>query len=142
MRPPGRGIPWTMIGWVLSGLVVLGLVAVGVAALVAPRASSVQYGIVMDEPRALALIRAMGVRDVVIGVLIALLAVERAREALAWAMFAAALVALIDLAVVMADRRTAARAGAPRRGFDRSCCLHAAGGIGFLVTGAVLRAGL
>jgi|SRR5882724_5391530 len=131
-----------MIGWVLSGFVILGLLAVGVAALVAPQMSSVQYGIVMNEPRARAFIRAMGVRDVVIGVLIALLALDQARDALAWAMFAAAPVALVDLAVVMADRRLAAATGASRRGFDRSCALHAAGVFGFLVTGAVLRAGL
>ena len=119
---------------------IVGLVAVGVGALVTPRMASAQFGIVTGESRALALVRAMGVRDVVIGVLLALLAMERARDTLAWAMFATALVAFVDLAVVMADRRTAA--GALQRPFDRSCWLHAIGAIGFLVTGTVLRAGL
>ena len=119
---------------------IVGLVAVGVGALVTPRMASAQFGIVTGESRALALVRAMGVRDVVIGVLLALLAMERARDTLAWAMFATALVAFVDLAVVMADRRTAA--GAPQRPFVRSCWLHAIGAIGFLVTGTVLRAGL
>ena len=128
-----------MIGPILSALVCLALVAVGAGALVAPRFSASQYGIVIDDPRALALIRAMGVRDVVIGALIALLAVTGAREALVWAMFAAAPVALIDLALVVADRRTATGTG---HWFDRSCALHAAGAIGLLVTGAMLRAGL
>jgi hypothetical protein len=131
-----------MIGWVLSLLVPLVLVAVGVAALIAPRTSSSQYGIVMDDSRALALIRAMGVRDVVIGILLALLALEQSREVLAWAMFAAALVAVVDFAVVTADRRSAAVPGVTRGGLDRSCWLHAAGGIGLVVTGVVLRAGL
>ena len=131
-----------MIGWTLSALMAFGLVAVGVAALVAPRVSSSQYGIVMDDPRALAFIRAMGVRDVVIGILLALLALERGREALAWAMFAVALVALVDLAVVTVDRRAAVATGTSARGFDRSRLLHAAGAIGLLAAGAVLRAGL
>ena len=131
-----------MIGWVLSLLVPFVLVAVGVAALVAPRTSSSQYGIVMDDSRALAFIRAMGVRDVVIGILLALLALERSREGLAWGMFAAALVAVVDFAVVTADRRAAAVPGVTRGGFDRSCWLHAVGGIGLVVTGVVLRAGL
>ena len=117
---------------------IVGLVAVGVGALVTPRMASVQFGIVTGEPRALAFIRAMGVRDVVIGVLLALLAAERARETLAWAMFATALVAVTDLAVVMADRRTRT----PRRMLDRSCWLHAGGAVAFVVTGAVLRAGI
>ena len=130
-----------MIGWVLSVLVPLGLVAVGLAALVAPRTSSSHYGLVIDDPRALALIRAMGIRDVVIGILLALLALARARAALVWAMFAVAMVALLDLAVVTADRRAAAATGAAKRRFDRACCLHAAGAIGLLVAGAVLRAG-
>ena len=127
-----------MLGSVLSALVFLALVAVGVVALVAPRFSASQYGIVIDDPRALALIRAMGVRDVAIGALIALLALTGAREALVWAMFATAPVALIDLALVAADRRTA---GTGHR-LDRSCALHAAGAIGLLVTAAILRAGL
>jgi len=42
-------------------------------------------------------------------------------------MFTTALVAVIDLVVVMADRRTAAAAGTSKRAFERSCCLHAAG---------------
>ena len=131
-----------MIGWMLSTLVLGALVVIGVAGLVAPRVASSQYGIVLDDPRALGLIRALGVRDVAIGVLLALLVREQAREALAWAMFALAAVALIDLAVVTADRRATAAAGAPPRGLDPPRYLHAGGAIGLLVTGAVLRAGL
>lgn len=131
-----------MIGWTLSALVVLGLVAIGVAALVAPRVSSFQYGIVMDDPRALAFVRAMGVRDLVLGVVLALLALEQAREALAGAMFAVALIAVIDFAVVTADHRATAPAGATRRGFDQPRTLHFTGAIWLLLTGAVLRAGL
>ena len=131
-----------MIGWVLSNFVVGALVVVGVAGLVAPRVASSQYGIVLDDRRALGLIRALAIRDVVIGVLLALLVREQARGALAWAMFALAAVALIDLWVVTADRRATAAAGTPWRGVDPSRYLHAGGAIGLLVTGAILRAGL
>lgn len=126
-----------MIGWTLSALVFVALVIIGIAALVAPRASSSQYGIVTADPRALALIRAMGVRDVVLGALVALLALQEARGALVWAMLALALVAVVDLGLVMADRR----ASAATRAFDGSCRLHAAGVIGLLLTAAILHAG-
>src|SRR5262245_47051800 len=125
-----------MIGWVLSILVPLALVALGAGALVAPRTASAQFGIVLDDPRALAFIRAMGVRDLALGILLALLALQRARDALAWGMFAVRLVALADFAVVTADHRPGAG------GVDRSRYLHAVGAIGLLVAGAVLRAGL
>jgi len=42
-------LPGTMIGWMLSTLVPGALVVIGVADLVAPRASSSQYGIVLDD---------------------------------------------------------------------------------------------
>jgi len=38
-----------MIGWILSTLVLGALVVIGVAGLVAPHASSSQYGIVLDD---------------------------------------------------------------------------------------------
>jgi Domain of unknown function (DUF4267) len=131
-----------MIGWMLSILMSLALVAIGAAAVVAPRTASSQFGIVSADPRALGFVRAMGVRDVALGILLTLLALERAREGLAWAMFAMALVAVVDFAVVTVDRRAVAATGNATRGVDRSRYLHAAGAIGLLVTGAVLHAGL
>lgn len=86
-----------------------GLVAIGVGALVAPRMASVQYGIVLDDPRALAFIRAMGVRDVMIGVVLALLAAAGASVALGWAMSSAALVAAVDYLVVSTDAPATSR---------------------------------
>jgi hypothetical protein len=130
-----------MVGWLLSVVVALGLTAVGVTALVAPRASATQYGIVVDDPRAFAFIRAMGVRDVVIGVLLGLLVEAGTRAALAWAISATSLIAVVDLALVMADRRSAP----PSSGRDgsglRPGFLHATGALLLLGIGIVVWAG-
>src|SRR5262250_1075976 len=96
-----------MIGWTLSALVVVSLLAIGLGAVVAPRAASAQFGLTVDDPRALGLVRAMGMRDVVIGGLLALVALEQSRHSLAWGMYVSALIAVTDFAVVGADRRAA-----------------------------------
>jgi len=128
-----------MIGWVLVALAASALVALGLGALVAPRTSASQYGIVVGDPRALAFIRAMGIRDLVIGVLLGLLASTRSRELVAWGLYAVALIALLDFVVVTIDRRTTA-ARDETRGIP-SRVLHAAGGIGLGVAAAILHAG-
>ena len=102
-----------MIGIAFTGVIVLGLLGIGVGALVAPRASARQYGIVLDDSRALALIRAMGVRDLVIGVLLLLLASTERRGLLACGMVASAAIAVVDFVVVSRDRPPASRALAP-----------------------------
>jgi hypothetical protein len=128
-----------MIGWILSAIVILSLLAIGLGVLVAPRRSSEQYGIVLDDPRALALIRAMGVRDAVIGGLLALMAFARARDMLGWGMCVTASIALVDFLVVTADRRiTGSATGA---GLDAVRLLHAGGAVGLLVAATVLLSG-
>ena len=126
-----------MIGWSLSVLIVVSLLALGFGVLVAPGKSSAQYGIVLDDPRALAFLRAMGVRDAVIGGLLALMALAQAREMLAYGIAVTASIAVVDYLVVTADRRlTASRAG-----LDAARLLHAGGAVGLLVTAAALLAG-
>ena len=127
-----------MVGSILSALVILSLVAIGLGAIAAPQRAWAQYGIVLDDPRALAFVRAMGVRDAVIAGLLALMALERARSALAWGIALAALIALTDFLVVRVDRRAVA-AGAAR--MDATLALHAGGAIGLLLTAAALLAG-
>ena len=128
-----------MIGWTLSALVVVSLVAIGLGAVVAPRAASSQFGLAVDDPRALGLVRAMGMRDVVVGILLAFVALAQGRYVLGWAMWTSALIALTDLAVVTAERR-ATPAGL-RRSPDGARLLHASGAVGLVVTGAALFAG-
>jgi hypothetical protein len=120
-----------MIGLVLTGLVAFGLIGIGVGALVAPRAAARQYGILLDDVRALALIRAMGVRDLVIGVLVLLLASTGRSGVLALGMAASAAIALLDFAVVAADPS----ARPPAR------LLHGGGAIALLVVALVVATG-
>jgi hypothetical protein len=120
-----------MIGRSLAVLVALGLIGIGVAALAAPRPSSRQYGIVLNDPRALALFRAMGVRDLVIGVLVLLLAAAGRRDLLALGAAASAAIAILDFWVVSreAPGATAAR------------LLHGGGALGVLAVALVIALG-
>ncbi len=120
-----------MIGLTLAGLVALGLIGIGVGALVAPLASSRQYGIVLDDARGLAFIRAMGVRDLVIGVLVLLLVGTGRPGLLALGMAASAAVALLDFAVVSADPSARPKAR----------LLHGAGALALLVAALVIATG-
>jgi hypothetical protein len=129
-----------MVGWSLSAVIVVSLVSIGLGAFVAPRWSSAQYGIVLDDPRALAFIRAMGVRDVVIGGLLGLIAWQHARQTLGLGMALTAVIAVTDLVLVIADRRTAT-AQPTTRALDAARVLHAAGVVGLVLTGTVLLAG-
>jgi uncharacterized protein DUF4267 len=126
-----------MVGQFLSGIVAASLVAMGVGAIVAPRMFQVQYGIELDDRRALAFLRAMGVRDLAIGLVFVLLLRAHARPLLAWSMFAIVPIAAVDLLIVLGDRRAT---GAP--GVGKAPLLHAAGALGLLVTAVVLRAGV
>jgi hypothetical protein len=117
-----------MAGLVLGGLVALCLIGIGVGALVAPRASSRQFGIAAEDGPALAFVRAMGARDLVIGVLLLLLASAERRDLLAYGLLASAAIAAVDFAVVSAaGARLSAR------------LVHAVGAVGLVVAGLVLR---
>ena len=128
-----------MVGWALSIAIAVSLVAVGLGALAAPRRWAVMYGIVLDDERALALIRAMGVRDLVIGGLLVLIALQGRRVPLGWGLCLTAVVALVDYVVVTADRR-AALPGSPAHAMDPRV-LHAIGAVGLVITGGLLLAG-
>ena len=125
-----------MVGWVLSGIVIVALVAIGVGGLIAPRNASAEYGIAVDNLAALGLVRAMAVRDLVIGGLLGLVALGHGRTSLGWGMVLSALIAVVDLAVV-----TAARPRTSDARIDRARALHATGAIGLVVVGATLLMG-
>ncbi len=75
-----------------------GLLGLGAGAILAPRWSAGQYGLPSDNPTSLALIRALGIRDIALGgAFLASLSNRRTLAALsAWS----TLVALTDAAVV------------------------------------------
>jgi len=128
-----------MLGWALSAATIVSLVVVGFGALWAPRRWAALYGIVLDDRRALAFIRAMGVRDIAIGGLLAVIAYQRARTALGWGLFLTAVVALADYVVVSADRR-AATPGSRAHAMDTRV-LHATSTVGLVVAACLLLAG-
>jgi hypothetical protein len=126
-----------MVGWSLSAFIIVSLLLLGLGVLVAPRRSAEQYGIVLDDPRAFAFLRAMGVRDAVIGGLLALNAFSQARDVLGWGMCVTAAIAVADFLLVTADRRITGTTSRP----DAARLLHAGGAVGLLVTAAALLAG-
>lgn len=75
-----------------STLLGVAFVAIGVGGMAAPRTSAGQYGLPTDDPSALALIRALGARDLVIGALVLTSLGDAAavRRIFAWATVAAA----------------------------------------------------
>src|SRR5262245_6018708 len=125
-----------MLGLALSVLVILGLLGIGVGALVAPRVASLQFGILLEDTRSLALSRAVGGRDFVIGVLLALLLAAGRRDLLALSLVASAGIALLDFAVVTRD---VPPGGTPRRRSPR--LLHAFGALGLLVAACIVALG-
>ena len=129
-----------MIGWCLAAGGILGLLGIGIAALLTPRTASAQYGIVSDDPRALAFLRAMGVRDFGLGLVLGVLAARGDRTGLGWAMLALMPIALLDFAVVSADQRVA-DGRSPSAG-TRARLLHAAGAMGLLAAAAALFVGV
>lgn len=128
-----------MIGMMLCGVATLGLLGIGMGAIVAPAFSSGQYGIVVADARALAYLRAMGARDLVLGIVLVLLMALGSSALLAASVAACALVAIVDFAVVFADRRPAtAQPGMPR---SLSLTLHAGGAIGLLAASVMVALG-
>lgn len=127
-----------MIGMLLCGVAVLGLVAIGVGAIVAPAFSAGQFGIVVADARAEAYLRAMGARDLVLGIVLALVMGLGSPVLLAWSVAACALVAIVDLAVVATDRSPATTPGVPR---GVSLTLHAGGALGLLATALLVALG-
>jgi hypothetical protein len=116
-------------GSALAVLHALALVAIGLGAMAAPRFSSGQYGMPTEHPVALALVRALGVRDLVLGIVIGALLALGATRALGITLLVTALVAGVDLTLV-------------RRGPLRSRVVHAAGGVALVLAGILVLLGV
>lgn len=128
-----------MIGMMLCGVAALSLLGIGTGAIVAPAFSSGQYGIVVADARAHAYLRAMGARDLVLGIVLALLMALGSSALLAASVAACALVAIVDFAVVFADHRPAAAPTGVPRGL--SLTMHAGGAIGLLAAALLVALG-
>jgi hypothetical protein len=121
-----------LFGTILSTLVALAFLAIGVGAFAAARMSSEQYGIPARDPSSLADVRALGARDVVLGLIVIAFLIAKARGPLSVVVALSALVGLADFLIVLSERGPE---GA------RSLAIHGTGTVGLLVTWAVLRAG-
>ncbi|MDQ2908751.1 MAG: DUF4267 domain-containing protein [Candidatus Eremiobacteraeota bacterium] len=113
----------------VAALVALGFVAVGAGALAAPRRSSAQYGLPVCDERTVAYVRALGARDLVLGLLLATLLGRRAHpRAIAGALGLSALIGAADF-VLVATTPAANRKALP---------LHAAGTLALVMLALAL----
>jgi hypothetical protein len=119
-----------MIGTLFAWAAALAFTAIGLAALALPSTSSAQYGVPSKDGHALAFVRALGGRDLVIGLLIGAFLVTGDRQALALSLAVAALAGAADFAIVSAAA-----------GLNRSLIVHAGGTAGLLAAAWAVWAG-
>ncbi len=122
-----------MIGYGLSVLGGLALCAIGVGALLAPAFSSEQYGLATRQPDALGYVRALGVRDLVFGGCVLMLAATHNTDGLAIIIGLTVAVGLGDFIIVARERGTTMK---------KSLATHAVGTVALVVAFALLKAGL
>ncbi len=119
-----------MLGNALSALVALSLVAIGAGAFIAPRASAGQYGLPVDDAIGASYVRALGSRDLLLGLIIgSSLARGAPRRTLGTTISLCALTGMADFILVMTTP------GALRKRLP----VHAVGILGLVALGALLR---
>lgn len=121
-----------MIGNIISAIGGLAFIAIGVAAIVAPRGSSGQYGLATTDATALAFVRALGVRDVVLGLIVLALLVDGQTVALTFVLAISILAAAGDALTVLLTRRDAK---------FQTIGVHVGGGVALAIAWALVRAG-
>jgi hypothetical protein len=121
-----------VIGSIVAGLTGAAFFALGIGALFAPGISSVQYGLPATDRTALALVRAVGARDIVLGIIVLLLLASRNRRALEIALATSILAAVGDAAAVSTGRDDAG---------PRQLAVHLTGAAGLLIAWRLVRSG-
>lgn len=119
-----------MIGSALSALVALAFVTLGIGSYVAPKSLAENYGLPITSDTEIAYLRALGTRDLVLGLLVArfLLAPE-SRRALRSTIAVSAIVAAADFSAVYGVRRGAAK---------QALAIHGTGIVGLLLISELL----
>lgn len=97
-----------MYGSLVAALGGLAFVAIGLGALFTPGRSSVQYGLPATDRAALALVRAIGARDIVLGIIVLVLLARKDRAAVGVVLATSVLAAAGDAAAVTTGRSDAA----------------------------------
>jgi hypothetical protein len=121
-----------VIGIIAAWLAAVAFIAIGLGALVAPGLSSRQYGLAIVETHALGFVRALGIRDLGIGLIVAALLLGGMREALVWTLGLSALVGAGDFAIVVSAR------GANQR----ALWIHGGGTVALLAAAALVARGM
>ena len=122
-----------MIGMILALLGATAFIAIGTAALVAPKTSSEQYGLPSTERYALSLVRALGARDLVLGLILLGLVLGKANFAILLTLSLSAVIAIIDASIVNRER------GADGR---KSVLTHTIGALGCIAASLAVYFGL
>jgi hypothetical protein len=116
----------------LSVLVAASFLGLGAGSIAAPHALADNYGIPVGDATGVAYLRAVGMRDAVLGLVILAYVVRGNRDALAVAIALSALVGASDFTIVALNRGGAAPA---------SLAIHGTGTLGLLAVWALLRQG-
>ncbi len=95
------------MGSILAGMGGFAFLAIGIGALIAPGISSAQYGLPATDRAALALVRALGARDLVLGIIVLTLLGSRNRSALELVLGVSTLAAAGDAVAVASGRSDA-----------------------------------
>jgi hypothetical protein len=121
-----------MIGSIVAGLGGFAFFALGIGALIAPGISSAQYGLPATDRTALALVRAVGARDLVLGIIVLLLLAARNRSALELVLGVSTLAALGDAVAVTSGRSESG---------PRQLGVHVGGAAALLLAWQLVRSG-
>jgi Ca2+/Na+ antiporter len=109
------------LGWAIA----IVLIIVGVWALVSPHTLAREYGVEVEGHEAHGFVRATGIRDVAIGVMLAATAYLH----LLWLLV---IMAIVGIAVSLADLWVVSQHGG-RRHFHRAHAIHASGIVAFIL---------
>ena len=96
-----------MLGSIVGALGGFAFFALGIGALTAPGISSAQYGLPTTDRTALAFVRAVGARDLALGIIVLLLLASRNRSALEIVLGISTLAAAGDALAVSGARKDA-----------------------------------
>jgi hypothetical protein len=121
-----------MIGSLAAGMAGSAFLALGMGGLIAPGMSSTQYGLPTADRAALALVRALGARDLVLGIIVLTLLARRDRGALALVLGVSTIAAAGDAVAVAGGRRDAG---------PRQLSVHVGGAAALLAAWQLVRSG-
>jgi hypothetical protein len=119
-------------GYILSGIIALAIIFIGARFLLAPYVAAAGFGVAVTPEKGWdAYLSAKGIRDIVYGLLAAILIINHSAHPLGWFMLAVAIIPLTDAAIVL------------RHGGSRATAfgVHGATAVVMLITSGLLLLG-